>query len=196
MLATALTAKDAIGSTRFRPTLVSLATCDSGQPGSVITPGGSIAHALHEGEIPWVIASQFPLWMRASSIAAEVLYAGILRGDDPRWVLRALRQRLRTDSTGTHDWGSIVAYAVVPSDFDRQVEAFRNRQTRQRIEVKFDRAEQMLLASSSAGLGELSALAAARSSTPSTSRSGSDLEKWRGALPPRRPTPSGPSAWG
>jgi hypothetical protein len=130
-LATALTSKDAIGTTRFRPTVVSLATCDSGHAGSVVTAGGSMAHALHSGGIPWVVASQFPLWMHASSVATEVLYEGLLRGDDPRWVLYRLRQRLRTDSTATHDWASIVAYAVVPWDFDRQVEAFRNRQTRQ-----------------------------------------------------------------
>jgi hypothetical protein len=123
---------------------VSLATCDSGNAGSVVTAGGSIAHALHAGGIPWVIASQFPLWMHASSVATEVLYRGLLRGDDPRWVLYTVRHRLRTDSTATHDWASIVAYAVVPWDFEKQVEAFKNRQTRQRIEVKFDEAEQRL----------------------------------------------------
>ncbi len=188
VLATALTSKDAIGSTRFRPTLVSLATCDSGHAGSVITPGGSIAHALHAAEIPWVVASQFPLWMRASSIAVEVLYGGILRGDDPRWVLRALRQRLRTDSTATHDWGSIVAYAVVPSDFDRQVEAFRNRQTRQRIEVKFDRAEQMLQTSAPAGGAKLTAPAPAAEVNQLYESIRSDLEKWREALAPTAPS--------
>jgi len=179
VLATALTAKDAIGTTRFRPTLVSLSTCDSGQTGSVITPGGSIAHALHAAEIPWVIASQFPLWMRASSIATEVLFAGLLRGDDPRWVLRALRQRLRTDSPGTHDWGSIVAYAVVPWDFDRQVEAFRNRQTRQRIEVKFDQAEEMVKAAASR---DGAAVAPDALNAVYESIRG-ELERWRDALP-------------
>jgi hypothetical protein len=144
-LATALTAKDSMSNTALRPTLVSLATCDSGHPGSVLTPGGSIAHALHAGGIPWVIASQFPLWMKASSVAVEMLYRGLLRGDDPRWVLYALRQRLRTDSAKTHDWGSIVAYAVIPWDFERQVEAFRNRQNRERIEFKLDKAEEILL---------------------------------------------------
>jgi hypothetical protein len=52
-LATALTAHDSMGATRARPTLVSLATCDSGNAGSVVTAGGSIAHALHAGGIPW-----------------------------------------------------------------------------------------------------------------------------------------------
>src|SRR5262245_31727500 len=102
-LATALTARDSMGTARSRPTVVSLATCDSGNAGSVIMAGGSVAHALHAGGIPWVIASQFPLWMRASSVAAEVLYRGLLRGDDPRWGLYTLRQRLRTDVTAPHD---------------------------------------------------------------------------------------------
>jgi hypothetical protein len=127
-----------------RPTLVSLATCDSGNTGSVLTPGGSIAHELHAGGIPWVIASQFPLWMRASSMATEVLYKGLLRGDDPRWVLHDMRQRLRTGSANTHDWASIVAYASVPWDFERQVEAFHNRQVRSEIEIMFDRAEKIV----------------------------------------------------
>ena len=144
VLAAALTAKDTIGPTGSRPTFVSLATCDSGDAGSVISPVGSIAHALHAGGIPWVIASQFPLGMNASSIAVDILYKGLLRGDDPRWVLYLLRQRLRTDSTYTHDWASIVAYAVIPEDFKRQVERFRNQQTRQRIETKFKKAEEII----------------------------------------------------
>ena len=146
-LALTLTASTSAGSTRHRPALVSLATCDSGNVGSVITPGASIAHQLHASGIPWVIASQFPLHMRASSIAAEVLSKGLLQGEDPRWVLYDVRQRLRTNSPGTHDWGSIVAYASVPWDFERQVEAFRNRQIRTKLDVKFDKAEQVLEAS-------------------------------------------------
>jgi hypothetical protein len=143
-LAIALTQRDPHGAARHRPTLVTLATCDSGNINTLLTPGGSIAHALHAADIPWVIASQFPLWMRASSIAAEVLYSGLLRGDDPRWVLYELRQRLRTDSPETHDWASIVAYATVPWDFARQVNAFRDKQTRAKLEVKFDRADRLV----------------------------------------------------
>jgi hypothetical protein len=143
-LALALTATHSSRSTRNRPTLISLATCDSGNVGSVLTPTASIAHELHAGGIPWVVASQFPLWMRGSSIATEILYKGLLCGDDPRQVLYDMRQRLRTDSAGTHDWASIVAYASVPWDFERQVEAFRNRQVRTGLEVKFDKAEQIV----------------------------------------------------
>lgn len=182
-LATALTARDSMGTARSRPTVVSLATCDSGNAGSVITAGGSVAHALHAGGIPWVIASQFPLWMHASSVAAEVLYRGLLRGDDPRWVLYTLRQRLRTDSTATHDWASIVAYAVVAWDFERDVEAFRNRQTRQRIEVRFDEAEQRLGKFDSATEAE-----AAAAELPALYEAiRRDLAQWRQALPATAP---------
>ncbi len=143
-LAIALTARDAAGNMRFCPTLVTLATCDSGNIESVLTPGGSIAHELHGAGIPWVIASQFPLWMRASSIAAEVLYSCVLNGIDPRRVLYELRQRLRTDSSGTHDWASIVAYTTVPEDFEQQVGAFRDKQIRAKLEIKFKRIDELV----------------------------------------------------
>ncbi|MCE9686107.1 CHAT domain-containing protein [Shewanella sp. AS16] len=143
-LAIALTASDSVGNTRFRPTLVTLATCDSGNINSVLTPGGSIAHELNAAGIPWVIASQFPLWMKASAIAARVLYTGLLQGSDPRWVLYELRQRLRTDAPETHDWASIVAYSTIPADFDRQVHAFRDQQTQGKIDVMFDRMDELV----------------------------------------------------
>lgn len=143
-LAIALTAYDSSGTTRFRPTMVTLATCDSGNIETVITPGGSIAHELNAAGIPWVIASQFPLWMKASAIAAEVLYKGLLSGNDPRWVLYELRQRLRTDSPGTHDWASIVAYTTAPWDFDDQVNQFRDQQTRRKMDVKFARIDELV----------------------------------------------------
>ncbi|MBK8814133.1 MAG: CHAT domain-containing protein [Methylococcaceae bacterium] len=143
-LAIALTSRDSSGTTRYRPTLVTLATCDSGNIESVLTPGGSIAHELNAAGIPWVIASQFPLWMKASAIAAEVLYTGLLNGEDPRWVLYDLRQRLRTDSPGTHDWASIVAYSTVPPDFEKQVGLFRDKQTRLKLDVKFDRIDDLV----------------------------------------------------
>lgn len=143
-LAIALTANDALGTSHCRPTVVTLATCDSGNINSVLTPGGSIAHELNGSGIPWVIASQFPLWMKASAIAAKVLYSGLLKGDDPRWVLHELRQRLRTDAPETHDWASIVAYATIPPDFALQVQQFHASQTQRKIEVKFDRIDELV----------------------------------------------------
>lgn len=60
-LAIALTANRASATAaRRRPTVLSLATCDSGNVHSVLTPGGSLAHELHAAGIPWVFASQFP----------------------------------------------------------------------------------------------------------------------------------------
>ena len=141
-LAIALAANNSNQCQSNQPTLVSLSTCDSGNVNAVMTPAGSIAHALHAGGIPWVIASQFPLWMRASSLATETLFSGILNGDDPRCILYRLRQRLRTDSAGTHDWASIVAYSTIPPDFEQQVVAFRDEQIRAKLNVKFDLADQ------------------------------------------------------
>ncbi len=143
-LAIALHTRDSAGGLRSRPTVVTLMTCDSGAIESVVVPGGSIAHELHAAGIPWVIASQFPLWMTASGIATEVLYRSLLKGDDPRWALYNLRQRLRTDCPDTHDWASIVAYAATPWDFEVQVKSFRDAQARRRIDVKFDRIDSLL----------------------------------------------------
>ncbi|MDM0001830.1 CHAT domain-containing protein [Variovorax sp. J22P240] len=125
------------------PTFLSLATCDSGAVDSVVVPGGSIAHELHRVGIPWVVASQFPLWMSASTIMVESLYSGILSADDPRVVLYQLRQRLRVEVPETHDWASIVAYAISPWDFDRQIEQFFDRQVRRRLNVKFARIDEL-----------------------------------------------------
>ncbi len=140
-LAIALCGAGVDGARKGRPVLVSLATCDSGAVDSVIVPGGSIAHALHEAGIPWVVASQFPLYMSGSNVAVDTLYGRLLAGEDPRRVLHLLRQRLSTEVTHAHDWASIVAYAVSPWDFEARVEAFRDRQVRARLDVRFKRMD-------------------------------------------------------
>ncbi len=126
-LAIAIMGRDSSGRALRCPALVSLSNCDSGNSGSVLAPGSSIAHDLHVHGIPWVIASQFPLWMRASTVATKCLFDALIRGDDPRWALCELRLRLRADFPATHDWASIVAYVTVPGDFDAQVFTFRSR---------------------------------------------------------------------
>ena len=143
-LAEALRATDAGGHAQSAPSLVTLATCDSGNVGSVLTPGGSIAHDLHAFGIPWVVASQFPLTMAGSVTMSEILYERLLKGDDPRWILHELRQRLSGRSQNDHDWASIVVYATVPYNFADQVEAFRDRQTRDRLNEQFAKAQAML----------------------------------------------------
>ena len=143
-LALALKGLTAEGRAKQPPTVVTLATCDSGNPGSVLTPGASIAHELHAQDIPWVIASQFPLWIEASNIAAEVLYRSLLSGRDPRWTLHELRRKLRMTVPSTHDWASIVAYAAIAPDLESQVDAFRSRQTKKKIDVKFARMDDLV----------------------------------------------------
>ena len=113
------------------PAVVSLATCDSANRARVLVPGGSIAHELHEAGIPLVVASQFPLTMRGSVIMTEALYGGLLRGDDPRWVLHDVRQRLSGAHEKSHDWASLVAYASFHPEIDDDVRNSRYFSARQ-----------------------------------------------------------------
>jgi hypothetical protein len=109
------------------PVLVTLATCDSANQVSVVRPGGSVAHELHRMGVPWVIASQFPLTVVGSIVLVEDLYGELLQGTDPRIALHRVRQHLATRFGDHHDWGTVVAYASFPSNFDVQVEDFRKR---------------------------------------------------------------------
>ena len=129
------------GAQRSMPLMVTLATCDSGNPGSVLVPGGSIAHDLHTAGIPWVFASQFPLTKAGSVRMIAALYSRILRGDDPRKALFEVRRKLFMHAEREHDWASLVTYATVPNDFEDQVMTFFERQTRMAINVCLDRAD-------------------------------------------------------
>ena len=114
---------------RDMPTVLSLTTCDSGNVSSVVTPGGSIAHELHASGIPWVFASQFPLWMSASTIFTEVLYKRLLNGADPRCALHEVRQRLRTSCPKTHGLGRVLSLTPpFPGILRIQVNEFRDAQ--------------------------------------------------------------------
>ena len=104
------------------PMVVTLASCDGGNVGSVITPGASLAHHLHEAGIPLVVASQLPLSFRGAAILAETLYGGLLWGEDPRAIIHQLRQELSMRCPETHDWASLVVYAAFPADFEQQVD--------------------------------------------------------------------------
>ncbi len=124
-----------------RPSVVSLMTCDSGNQASILSTGGSLAHDLHAFGIPWVFASQFPLTKTGSIRVAQALYEALLRGDDPRCIMRDLRNLLRASSGKDHDWASLVVYADLPFDFQHQVFGFRDRQRRKAADVAFDRAD-------------------------------------------------------
>src|SRR5262249_41242786 len=97
-----------------RPAVVTLASCYSGSLGSVTGVGASIAHALHADGIPMVIASQFPLSFAGSVRMVEILYEGLLSGEDPRRLLIDLRRSLHTQFPDTHDWASIAASSSLP----------------------------------------------------------------------------------
>ena len=140
-LASALQAEGEDGARRSKPLLVSLATCDSGNPGSILIPGGSIAHDLHTAGIPWVFASQFPLTKAGSVRMAEALYPRLLRGDDPRLILYEVRRQLFMHAERDHDWASLVAYSTVSSGFEYQVMTFFERQMRRAITISLNRAD-------------------------------------------------------
>jgi hypothetical protein len=142
-LAQALRVTSRDGRSVSRPTAVTLATCDSGAVGSPLTPGGSIAHDLHAFGVPWVIASQLPMTVAGSVILTECWYSRVLMGDDPRWVVHELRRSLNADSRAKHDWASLAVYAATPPDLAAQVTAFHSRQTKDRVDVMFDKAERM-----------------------------------------------------
>lgn len=178
-LAKALLAETADGNHRAQPVVVTLATCDSGNSGSVLVRGGSIAHDLHVEGIPWVFASQFPLTWRGSVRLVEELYPRILRGDDPRQALFEVRRSLFMAAQRDHDWASLVVYSSTPPDFDAQVSDFFESQTRWSIEMRLNDLDSALkddtglLTDSPQILQQLSNLE-------------KQLELWRNRLPRQR----------
>jgi hypothetical protein len=142
-LAQALQAQSANGVTRSSPLVVTMATCDSGNAGSVLLPGGSLAHDLHTEGIPWVFASQFPLTKAGSIRMIDSIYPGLLRGDDPRQLLHEARRRLYMGNQRDHDWASLVVYASVPLDFHEQVDGFFENRSFAAIETALRRADDL-----------------------------------------------------
>ncbi len=140
-LAKALQAESVDGNRRSRPLLVSLMICDSGNQGSVLVPGGSIAHDLHSNGIPWIIGSQLPLTKLGSVKLTEDLYPRLLRGDDPRHALVEVRRQLYLSAKKNHDWASLIAYASVDPNFREQVYDFFQSQTMNAINVAMARAD-------------------------------------------------------
>jgi len=142
-LAQALRAPREGGQKRSTPLVVSLATCDSGNVGSVAIPGGSIAHDLHFHGIPWVFGSQFPLTKSGSIRMTRILYDGLLQGEDPRKLLHRLRASMHIAGSTDHDWASLVAYASIPDQFDFHMHWFRSEQMRKAVDVDLDRADKL-----------------------------------------------------
>ena len=117
------------------PAVVVLASCDSGAPPDMVYTGASMAQQLHGAGIPFVIASQYPLSKVGSVVFAKQLYPRLLRGEDPRRALYVARQELKTCVPSTHDWVSVVAYAALPEDLDRQLQAVRIKRIHELLKV-------------------------------------------------------------
>lgn len=130
-----------------RPTVVTLATCDSGNAGSVLIPGASMAHVLHQAGIPLVVASQFPLSMPGSELLVQQLVPGLLRGDHPLPLLHRIRSDLHGRmSVGTNDWASLVVYEALPPDLQGQLEKLRYTQGMRAVHIAFNQLDQAMLA--------------------------------------------------
>jgi hypothetical protein len=142
-LATALRASNRPGSRGLaRPVVVTLASCDSGNIGSVAGAGSSIAHALHESGIPMVVAGQFPLSFEGSVLLVECLYEGLLWGTDPRPLLYDVRRRLYSQFRNTHDWAGLTAYVSLPADFERQIKDVQIGQAMRSINAAMNYADE------------------------------------------------------
>lgn len=126
-----------------RPAVVTLASCDSANVGSVAGAGSSIAHALHEAGIPMVVAGQFPLSFEGSVRLVEILYEGMLRGTDPRRLLYDLRRRLYAQFRETHDWASLTTYVSLPPDFEQQISKIQIDQAARNIEAAMSHADKV-----------------------------------------------------
>jgi beta-lactamase superfamily II metal-dependent hydrolase len=126
-----------------RPTVVTLASCDSGDVKSVIVPGASFAHVLHQAGIPLVIASQFPLGKQSSILLVRTLYQGLMWGMNPWILLHQIRTGLHGRFTAhSHDWASLVVYEALPVDLADQLEEARYCQARLAIEAALERIDQ------------------------------------------------------
>ncbi len=125
-----------------RPTVVTMASCDSGNMGSVVVPGAGVAHALHQAGVPLVIAAQFPLSIEASVPLAATLYGGLLWGEHPLVLLQHLRAELHARYTTTwHDWASLVVYEALPLTLDDQLDALRYWQARRAMNAALERLD-------------------------------------------------------
>lgn len=141
-LATALRpVRAAAGGSLARPVAVTLASCDSANPGTVQGVGGSVAHALHTSGIPMVVASQFPISVPASIPFVKILYKALLWGDDPRIALNDLRRRLFADFPKTHDWAGITAYMSLPPRFESELSDVQIEQTRRSMDAAMSYAD-------------------------------------------------------
>lgn len=163
------------------PTVVTLATCDSAAQLSVLA-GGSVAHDLHAAGVPLVIGSQFPLSERGSVILARETYGPLLRGDDPRRVIRDRRRALRKSHQRNHDWAGIVAYASLPADLEEQLERTVIARAGREVNAALARIDRLTKDAAAEGGGPATAVAGAPERDP-IGELEKALQKLKGALP-------------
>lgn len=139
-----------------RPAVVTVASCDSGNVGTVTIPGASFAHALHQAGIPLVVASQFPLSMEGSLPLARKLYEGLMWGDHPLVLLQRLRAELHARYTSTwHDWASLVVYEALPHALGLQLDSLRYHQARRAMDAALERIDRAVRGKSDESLAQL-----------------------------------------
>jgi CHAT domain len=144
-LATALRAAARSGNSNLsQPAVVTMASCDASNVGSVAGAGSSIAHALHEAGIAMVVAGQFPLSFEGSIRLVEVLYEGLLWGTDPRRLIFDVRRRLYSQFPARHDWASLTTYLSLPRDFENQLSAVKIKQAMESINAAMSHADEAL----------------------------------------------------
>jgi hypothetical protein len=149
-LASALTSVGAEGIQR--PTVVTVASCDSANVGTVVLPGASLAHALHQAGVPLVVASQFPLSIAGSVPLARSFYKGLLWGENPLLLLQQLRAELHARYTSAaHDWASLVVYEALPRALGEQLEALKYHQAKRAMDAALETIDLAALAATSGG---------------------------------------------
>ena len=126
------------------PDVVTLASCDSANPGPLIDGGSSVAHSLHRVGIPMVVASQFPLSKAGSVLLTRHLYDRLLWGSDPRRALFQLRRELRLRLPRTHDWAAVVVYTALPTDIGAQVDRYRIQRADAAVHNALDRVDHLV----------------------------------------------------
>lgn len=105
-----------------RPTVVTLATCDSANAANTILAGGQVAYELHKRGVPVVVGSQFPLTEQGALVYARRFYRSLLaEAKDVREALREARVALRTGVQEGHDWISVTAHLQLPEGYGQYV---------------------------------------------------------------------------
>lgn len=145
-----------------RPAVVTVASCDSGNLGSVAVPGASFAHAIHQAGVPFVLGAQFPLSKPGSVPLAARVYRGLLWGRHPLLVLHEARADLHARyNADWHDWASLVAYEALPAQLEPQLEDLQYRQARGAANAALERIDLAVAAAGGPEGGALSSLQAA-----------------------------------